>query len=56
MKKIYQAPEVIETTMVVESIVAQSAGMAPGRGEDGEVGEADIKRQDRGDWNNIWNN
>lgn len=56
MKKTYQSPEVIETTMVVESIVAQSAGMDPSRGEEGEVGEAGIKRQDRGDWNNIWNN
>lgn len=54
MKKIYQAPEVIETTMVVESIVAQSAGMAPGQGGDGKADE--IKRQDRGDWENIWNN
>lgn len=54
MKKIYQAPEVIETTMVVESIVAQSAGMTPVQGDHGEAGE--IKRQDRGDWENIWNN
>ncbi|MBQ8450365.1 MAG: hypothetical protein IJY64_05575 [Bacteroidaceae bacterium] len=54
MKKIYQAPEVIETTMVVESIVAQSAGVSSERGEG--TGSADIKRQDRGDWENIWNN
>lgn len=54
MKKIYQAPEVIETTMVVESIVAQSAGMDPSQGQDGVADE--IKRQDRGDWENIWNN
>lgn len=54
MKKIYQAPEVIETTMVVESIVASSAGTVPGQGGDGSADE--IKRQDRGDWNNIWNN
>ena len=54
MKKTYQAPEVSETTMVVESIVAQSAGMAPGQGDHGSADE--IKRQDHGDWNNIWNN
>lgn len=54
MKKAYQAPEVIETTMVVESIVASSAGTVPGQGDHGSADE--IKRQDHGGWNNIWNN
>ena len=54
MKKIYQAPEIIESTVVVESIMANSAGVS--ENPEWESDAKDTKRQDHGDWNNIWNN
>lgn len=61
MKKIYQAPEILETTIVVESIVAGSGGqgtlntdhqVSGGSGGGGRAG----KEQNTGGWDNIWGN
>lgn len=54
MKKTYQAPEVIESTVVLESIIANSAGFSQDPEFDGEA--KDTRRQDHNDWENIWNN
>ncbi len=53
MKKIYQAPEIIETTIVSESIVATSGEISGTINSGSERGK---QTTDPGTWNNIWNN
>lgn len=53
MKKNYLKPEIKETTVVAESLIASSGGTFDK--EQGDDGVADT-RQNRGDWNNIWGN
>ena len=54
MKKIYQAPEIIESTVVMENIIANSAGVSDDPVWNGDA--KDTRRQDHNDWENIWNN
>lgn len=60
MKKIYQAPEILETAIVVESIIADSSKSgkvdtgSQVSGDDG--GWANSKGHNAGSWGNIWGN
>lgn len=60
MKKIYQAPEIVETTVVLESIIADSKGsgkVETGSQEDGnDGGWANSRGHNAGNWGNIWGN
>ncbi len=53
MKKTYQAPEIIETTIVSENIVATSGEIS---GTINSGSERTKPTKDPGTWNNIWNN
>lgn len=60
MKKIYQAPKIVETTVVLESIIADSANSGKietgGQVSGGAGGGRAGKEQNTGSWGNIWGN
>lgn len=58
MKKIYQAPEIVETTAVLESIIASSGKVNTSDQESGaeDGGWANSKGHNAGSWGNIWGN
>lgn len=52
MKKSYLKPEIKETTVVADTLIAASgANFDKEQGEDGVINDS---RRNRNDWNNIW--